>query len=113
MYPSPDIGILLVIIRAFACTLLTSAAVLLDSFKAGDQGDTNLQDPPNHSQQTRLTMAKTSIDLFPFLKQRKANISPVSLYRDNLVILADDLYGYWWFPAETHNDFQREIKEDI
>ena len=113
MYPSPDISILFASVRVIACTLLTSAAVLLDSFKAGDQGETNLQDPPNHSQQTRLTMAKTSIDLFPFLKQRKADISPGSLYRDNLAISADDLYGSRQFSAETHSDFQRERKEDI
>ena len=58
-------------------------------------------------------MAKTSIDLFPFLKQRKADISPVSLYRDNLAISADYLYGSWQVTAKVHKNLQREIKEDI
>ena len=57
-------------------------------------------------------MAKKSIDRFPFLKQWKADISPVSP-KDTLAISADYLYGPWRATAKTHTNFQREIKEDI
>ncbi len=57
-------------------------------------------------------MAQTSIDPFPILKQWKAVISPGSLW-DHLVILAEHLYGFWQFPAETHYRVEREIKEGI
>ena len=58
-------------------------------------------------------MAKMSIDLFPFFKQRKAVISPVYPYGDVLAIAAEHGYGSWWETAKTHAYFQREIKEDI
>jgi hypothetical protein len=57
-------------------------------------------------------MAKVSIDLFPILKQWKADISPVSLW-DNLAILAEPLYGSRQFSAEDPYGFEREIKEGI
>lgn len=57
-------------------------------------------------------MAKGTIDIFPFLKQRKADVLPVYPW-DTLVISADSLYGSWRVTARTHKNFQREIKEDI
>ena len=58
-------------------------------------------------------MANGSIDVFPFLKQRKADVSPVFLYRDHLAISADYLYGSLRVTARTHKNFLKEIKEDI
>ena len=58
-------------------------------------------------------MAISTIDRFPFLKQWKADISPVDPYRGNLAISADYLYGPWRVTARAHTNFQREIKEEI
>jgi len=58
-------------------------------------------------------MTKSTIDLFSFLKQRKADASPVSLYGDHLAILAEYLYGTWQFSAKFHDYFKKEIEEDI
>ena len=57
-------------------------------------------------------MAKSTIDLFPFLKQRKAGISSVPC-PGKLMILAEFGCGLWRNTAEAHDPFKREIKEDI
>ncbi len=57
-------------------------------------------------------MAKGTIDLFPFLKQRKAGISSVPC-TGKLMILAKSGCGLWQDTAESHYPFKREIKEDI
>ena len=57
-------------------------------------------------------MAKSTIDLFPFLKQRKAGISSVP-YPGKLMILAEFGCGLWRDTAEACYPFRREIKEDI
>jgi hypothetical protein len=57
-------------------------------------------------------MAKSTIDLFSFLKQRKADLSSVP-YPGKLMILAEFGCGLWRDTAEVHYPFRREIKEDI
>jgi len=57
-------------------------------------------------------MAKSTIDIFSFFKQRKADVSPVCP-RDILAISAAYLHGSWWVTARTHKNFLKEIKEDI
>ena len=57
-------------------------------------------------------MAKSTIDLFPFLKQRKAGISSVP-YPGKLMILAELGCELWRDTAEVYYPFKREIKEDI
>ena len=57
-------------------------------------------------------MAKSTIDLFPFLKQRKAGISSVPCL-GKLMILAEFGYEIWQDTAEVYCPFKREIKEDI
>ena len=93
--------------------LLSQSLSFLSLIKAGDQGDANLQDPPNQGQHTRLTMAKSTIDLFPFLKQRKAVISSVNPCKGKLMILAESGYELWRDAAKVWYPFRREIKEDI
>ena len=58
-------------------------------------------------------MAKMSIDLFPFLKQQKADVLPVYASIGTLAISADYLYGFWRIIVRAHTNFKREIKEDI
>ena len=57
-------------------------------------------------------MAKSTIDLFPFLKQRKAGISSVP-YSGKLMILAEFGCEPRRDTAEVYCPFKREIKEDI
>ena len=57
-------------------------------------------------------MAKSTIDLFPFLKQRKAGISSVPC-PGKLMILAVPGCELWRDTAEVCYPFRREIKEDI
>jgi hypothetical protein len=57
-------------------------------------------------------MAKSTIDLFSFLKQRKADLSSVPC-PGKLMILAESGYELWRDTAEVYDPFRREIKEDI
>ena len=57
-------------------------------------------------------MAKSTIDLFPLVKQRKADVSLVPCL-GKLMILAKSGCGLWRDTAEVHYLFRREIKEDI
>jgi hypothetical protein len=57
-------------------------------------------------------MAKSTIDLFPFLKQRKADLSSVPCL-GKLMILAESGCRLWRDTAEVYYPFRREIKEDI
>ena len=58
-------------------------------------------------------MAKSNIDLLPFLKQRKASFSSVHPCKGKLMILAEFGYGLSQDTAKVHSHFEREIKEDI
>ena len=57
-------------------------------------------------------MAKGTIDLFPLLKQRKADLSLVP-YSGKLMILAEFGCEPRRDTAEVYCPFKREIKEDI
>ena len=58
-------------------------------------------------------MANSNIDLFPFLKQRKASLSSVHPCKGKLMIVAEFGYGLSQDTAKVHSHFGREIKEDI
>ena len=58
-------------------------------------------------------MAKSTIDIFPFLKQWKADIAPVFPLRKELCRSAKHLYGSLQISAQAYYYFQGGIKEDI
>ena len=58
-------------------------------------------------------MAKSTIDIFPFLNQWKADVGPVFPLRKKQQMLAEHLYRSLQISAETYYYFQGEIKEDI